>query len=510
MDRWDEALDAWREVLGEQHVRVDPATLAGAETATFATTQRIPAVLRPGDVAQVQRCLRIAHEHRIPVFPISAGRNYGYGSRVPARSGCVLLELGRLNRVLAYDEQLGYLTVEPGVTFQQAHAWLEEQGSRLQLATIGGPPQASLIGNALERGDGSGPYGDIFQHVCDLEVVLPTGELLRTGPGRYPGAWAAPVLRWGVGPGLDGLFSQSNLGVVTRMTFWLAPRAPFLRAVFAPLEDLSQLGPVVERLRTLRLEGTLRDTFALWNDYKAMSVLGQYPWEAAEGRTPMPEGLRRWLRAQWELAPWQLSFLLQAPSEELGVAAQRRVEQVLGDVVPDLSFLREEEVEQDALLKAPSARNLRMVYWRKRSPMPVEPDPDRDGCGFVWLSCAVPMTGAHVEAALAIAEPLPSQYGFEPNICVLGVTPRCAYLVVALAYDRAVAGEDERALACYHALQQELSAAGYYPVRLGIQSPVLPTAPEDDSARVLAGLKAAVDPHGILAPGRYLAWEPPE
>jgi 4-cresol dehydrogenase (hydroxylating) flavoprotein subunit len=504
MERLEEALEAWRQALGPEHVRIDEASLLQARTATFATSQHVPAVLRPGEREEVQQCLRIAQEKGVPVFPVSGGRNHGYGSRVPVRSGCVLLDLGRMNRVLGFDEELAYLTVEPGVTFQQAYAFLEERGSRLQLATIGGPPEASLLGNALERGDGGGPHGDIFQYVCDLEVVLPTGECLRTGPGRHPGAWAAPVLRWGAGPGLDGLFSQSNLGVVTRMTFWLAPRAESLRVLSGPLEDLSQLGPTVEGLRRLRLEGTLRESFSLWNDYKVMSVLGQYPWEVAEGRTPMTEEVRRRVRSELGIGPWHLSFFLQAPSEELVVAAQRRVEQVLGEAVPGLSCFREEEVEPDALRRVPSARNLRMMYWRKRSPPPAVPEPVRDGCGFIWLSCAVPMTGAHVEAAVALAEPVPSQFGFEPNLCLLGVSARCAYLVVALAYDREVEGEDERALACYHALEQALSGGGYYPVRLGIQSPLLKAEPGDDSARLLGVLKAALDPQGILAPGRYL------
>lgn len=504
MERLAEALDAWRQAIGAEHVLVDEGTLGAARTATFATSQRVPAVLRPGGREEVQECLRIAHALRVPVHPVSAGRNYGYGSRVPARTGSVLLELGRMNRVLEWDEELAYLTVEPGVTFAQAHAFLEERESWLRLTTIGGPPQASLVGNALERGDGSGPHGDIFQHVCELEVVLPTGELLRTGPGRYPGAQAAGLLRWGPGPGLDGLFSQSNLGVVTRMTFWLAPRAPCVRVVSAALEDPSQLQVVVDRLRLLRLEGTLRESFSLWNDYKMFSVLGPYPWEAAGGRTPLPEEVRQRLREEEGLAPWHLSFVLQAPSEEQAKAAWGRAEAVLKGVVPTLRYHREEDVGEDALGRVPSVRNLRMMYWRQRTPPPAEPDPDRDGCGFVWLSCAVPMTGAHVEHALSIAEPLPLQFGFEPNLCLLGVSARCAYLVVALVYDRNVPGEDARALECYHALQRAMNEAGYYPARLGIQSPVLAAEPEDDSARVLGLLKAAFDPHGILAPGRYL------
>jgi 4-cresol dehydrogenase (hydroxylating) len=108
------------------------------------------------------------------------------------------------------------------------------------------------VGTALEWGDGSGSHGDIFQYVCDLEVVLPTA-------------------------------------------------------------------------------------FSLWNDCKMSSVLGQYPWKEARGRTPLSEALRRRLRDAQGLGPWHLSFPLQAPSEEQVVAAQGRVEALLKEVVPTLA-----------------------------------------------------------------------------------------------------------------------------------------------------------------------------
>ena len=218
MSALETALAEWRSALGEEHVITEPEALASAETATFATTQRVPAILRPSTTAEVQACLRIAQAHRIPLYPVSGGRNWGYGSRVPPRDGCVVMELSRMNRILAYDEKLAYLTVEPGVTFRQAYTWLTERGSPLFITTIGGSPEGSLIGNALERGDGRGPHADIFNHVCGLEVVLPNGERVETGMARFPNAHAAPVYRWGLGPSLDGLFSQSALG--TAIVMW--------------------------------------------------------------------------------------------------------------------------------------------------------------------------------------------------------------------------------------------------------------------------------------------------
>ena len=118
------AINAWVDALGGEHVLTDPASIVPFERATFATHQRVVAVLRPADAAQVAACLRIANEHRVPLYPISRGRNWGFGSAVPVTTDNVVLDLGRLDRITAYDGRLGVITVEPGVTFQQAHAFI--------------------------------------------------------------------------------------------------------------------------------------------------------------------------------------------------------------------------------------------------------------------------------------------------------------------------------------------------------------------------------------------------
>src|SRR5262249_18404151 len=129
-------------------------SLRRAETATFATRQRVPAILRPGDRREVQACLRVAGRHGVAVYPVSGGRNWGLGSRVPPLDGCALVDLGRMDRILDYDEELAYVTVEPGVTFRRLYDFLRQHASSLFLNTIGGSPEASVVADALERGAG--------------------------------------------------------------------------------------------------------------------------------------------------------------------------------------------------------------------------------------------------------------------------------------------------------------------------------------------------------------------
>src|SRR5262245_12471176 len=94
-------------VVGPEHLETDLRALRAAATATFATRQGVAAIARPADRAEVQACVRLANRHRVPLYPISRGRNWGYGSRVPTIDGAVILSLERLDAITDLDERLG-------------------------------------------------------------------------------------------------------------------------------------------------------------------------------------------------------------------------------------------------------------------------------------------------------------------------------------------------------------------------------------------------------------------
>jgi 4-cresol dehydrogenase (hydroxylating) len=503
----ERALREWRRALGQAHVVTGVPERRCAERATFLTRQKIPAILRPGDSSEVQECLRIAARHGVPVHPVSCGKNWGYGSRVPARDGCVLLDLGRLDRIVDFDEELGYVTLEPGVTFRRLHRFLRRRRSRLHANPTGSTPDSSPLANALERGLGHGPLGDRFAGVCGLEVVLPNGDRVRTGFARLPSAAAAPLHRWGVGPWVDGLFSQSNLGVVTRLTLWLSPipdHGDLLAATIGRERDLRRL---IETLRPLLLNGVLRNPVKLTNDYRALSQTTRYPRSLTRSDRLLPRTLVRAL--QRRPFAWLLSGTLDYATERHRAPERRLLRTALGPACTTLRFTPERALKTrngDAwrdLHRPDQSRDVAATYWRKRTAPPPEMDPDRDGCSAIWCSPVVPMTGADVARAVAIVERTTTAAGFEPMITITALDGRAAHLVVPLFFDRARARDDRRALACARLLAERLARRGYYPYRLGVHSMgSLPRTDRDDLA-FRRRLKQALDPRQILSPGRY-------
>ena len=527
-DAYESAVLRMSEVVGQEYAITNAKTLRAAETSTFLTNRFIPAIIRPADREQVQECVRIANRYHVPLYPISSGKNWGYGSRVPSADGCLLLDLGRMNRILDFNEELAYVTVEPGVTQAQLYEFLKERNSKLWMDATGASPDCSLIGNTVERGFGHTPYGDHFAQSCGFEIVLPSGQVIDTGFARFPGSQTAPVYRWGVGPSLDGLFTQSNFGIVTRMTLWLMPEPEYFQAYYFRVEEPEQLPALVDALRPLRLNHTIRGASHIANDYKVLSALERYPWERAGGKTPLGSPLMRELRSELKIGTWNGSGALYGTRAQVK-EARRLLRRGLRGVASKLQFLDDRTLRWAsvfakpyemltgwdlkrtlALLRPvyglmkgiPTSHPLASTYWRKRTPPPADMDPDRDGCGLLWASPVAPAEGQHARRLTSMTSEILLGHGFEPMVSLTLITERSLACVVSIAFDREVAGEDQRALNCYHDLMRQLSAAGYPSYRLALAS--MSNGEPNAYSDLLRQMKDLLDPAGILAPGRYV------
>ncbi|HEX8961247.1 MAG TPA: FAD-dependent oxidoreductase, partial [Geobacteraceae bacterium] len=218
------AISEYRQLLGETRVRTDPASLQ-AYLATAALSNedqhRPAAVLYPATTKEVQSIVMIANRYRTPLWTIYGGEGEGYGSSAPATRGQIIVDLRNMKKVLNVDQDLGYCLVEPGVTYTDLQQHLKKNNINLWLDTPTASATVSVAGNILERGSGYTPYSEHFLFSCGMEVVLGNGEVIQTGMGGIPNTTSWQVFKWGFGPYVDGLFSQGNNGIVTKIGTWL-------------------------------------------------------------------------------------------------------------------------------------------------------------------------------------------------------------------------------------------------------------------------------------------------
>ena len=199
-----------KQILDPAFVLDDLPSLQRYARTTLPQGTQPSAIVRPSNTEEIQAILRLAVAARTAVYPLSTGKNWGYGDACAPRSGMVILDLSRMNRILEVNTELAYAVIEPGVTQGQLSDYLAHRHIPLRMDCTGAGPDSSLIGNTLERGFGHSAYGDRFAHSCAYEAVLADGSLFTTGFGSYPHAQAQHVYKWGVGPSLDGLLTQSG------------------------------------------------------------------------------------------------------------------------------------------------------------------------------------------------------------------------------------------------------------------------------------------------------------
>lgn len=530
----EQALASMARVVGSEHLHVDAATLALHAMSTASRSVVPLAVVRPGSTNEVAELARLASTHGIALYPVSTGRNWGYGDACAVGAGQVLVDLSRMNRILRVDPELAYAVIEPGVTQRQLSDFLREEGTGLWCDCTGAGPDTSFVGNILERGFGHTPYGNRLQHIAGMQVVLANGDVLDTGFGHYPQARATHVFPYGVGPYLDGIFTQSNLGIVTRLGLWLMPAAKCVNHFLCSVPGHADVGPLVDALRPLRLDGTLRSIVHIGNDLRVLSGGRVFPRDVVGDSSALPAALRSRLGREAGIAAWSASGALYGSEAQVAAAraALRKalrplgvrpvfitpsrlrlgagVARLLGDTAAGRR-LRGRIALGESLLAmnrgVPNGRFLAGAYWRRRGGLPAGfPEgahPARDNCGMLWVSPVLPMRGGEMLAVHALAEPVFRRYQFDLFATFSMVTERALGGVLTIAYDKEDPDEVARAQACYRETFGHLMEAGYIPYRVGNHSMADLDPYGDTYWRTVARIKQALDPLGVIAPGRY-------
>jgi len=458
-------------------------------------------VVYPRSTQDVQAVVRAANRYRIPLYPISTGNNIGLGSRSASTAGQVVVDLGyRMNRILDIDERLAFAVVEPGVSYQAMYDELVRRGNKLMLDVTSGPPQGGMIGNALDKGAGYTPYFDHFGFSCGMEIVLGSGEVLRTGDGALN---AEQLVNWhtskySFGPILDGLFAQSNYGIVTRMGIWLLPRPPAIQSFHFAFPEDEDLEEIVELCRPLKLSNFVPTLFRVANDLYLCGSEGESPeYRESGGRRSISDAGRRALRDKHRLGSWTVSGAFYGPSADAVAPMIQRVRDHFSRSGKARHIDHEEaktipplQVAINAFSGIPSLGELGLLKWRP-------------GGGNIWFLPGTPMDGKIANEFQKICRKIHEDFGLDyavMNVC----GPRFARGLHVITFNRDDEDECRRADQCYRTMAKAVGRRGvfvgrapldYHDFHMGQAMPAYRNA--------CNAIKRALDPSNVIAPGRY-------
>ena len=451
----------------------------------------------PATVEEIQAILKVARERKLPLWPISRGKNLGYGGSAPLLAGSVILDLSRMRKI-DYDEANGTVLLEPGVSFYDLYDFLKSKGMKHWLS-VPGNSWGSVLGNALDRGVGYTPYGEHTTKICGIEAVMADGMVVRTGMGALDGAPTWQLYKFGFGPSWDQMFVQSNLGIVTKMGLWLMPAPESLMGMDIEFERPEDLGPLVDALAPLRREGLLQQSPTIGNWLRAAATLTtRGEWTDKPGA--LSDEVIAAIRKKFNVGWWGVSLRLYG-REDMNKAAYAVLEREMGKLKPmslrPTTWKAGEPIEATGWTGTPLTFPMQNANWHGGRG------------GHIGFSPILPQSGKAALAQFQRTYACYKEFGMDYQAS-FAFGERHLINVNAVLLDKDDPAMMKRVDPFLKRLIADAKAQGYGEYRTHLDYMDAVADPYDFNGGALAKLnrtvKDALDPQGIIAPGKSGIW----
>jgi 4-cresol dehydrogenase (hydroxylating) flavoprotein subunit len=487
-------------------------------------------------VAEVIRAVQDARASGQSLYPISTGRNWGYGGAAPVLKSSRLLDLSGMNQILnAAEISLRHpvALVQPGVTQGQLKAFLDRECPQLMFNVTGSGRDTSVLGASLDRGVGY--FGPRREDIFGLEVVTGRGELIYTGFRRLgqesPLAHSHP---YGFGPILDGLFFQGNFGIVTSACFRLFPKHEAHSALSISLPDTRNLPALIDRMAHLKRSAVLASVAHIGNrarthsslQYGVVDYLSNYCGiPAKQALTESVKCLDLISQGEWTglaavcgTTAHVASSVKEVRHQLAGIATVREItRRDLDRAYPILHALRKWRWfrAQAAAIHAirplhglvegiPTDAPIENLLWKYGELGRIAPAQfEASTCGVLFSNPALPLEGHAVADAIEVLQQVAAAHRQTPYVTLDIEGDTTLVAVINLLYDKSDARASEAAFECSNAMLARMLELHLHPYRARVDMMSALIDPHDLYWRYVSGLKETFDPDDVIAPGRY-------
>lgn len=508
------AVKKFARIVGAERAQFDPANRSVYTSNVCGVDRDILGVVFPRSSAEVQKIVRVARSEGAALYPVSTGKNWGLGARLPVphklKDKQIVIDLSLMNQIHEFDSKAGVIIIEPGVTQKQIADFLKKSRAQFGLNVTGSSKDSSVLGNSLERGVAH--YGCRVPEILSLEVVLGTGEVLNAGGASAPTSRSRLTYPFGIGPDLRGLFFQSNFGIVTRAALRLMPSREAVGIATIQASPRTTLRQFVDALADAKRCGLIPANLHISNRARRLSVAT--PLYAQEMGIPFHSAkkeIQQLISSGWAATT--------SYSEERGnIASTFNHLKARLRTVAESNLLFKEDVMNERKNRVVQAMRgtflhacgvpsddalLSLGYGQRRL---IRPDPVGSGVGTLFLVPILPFSGRDVQAAMRIIDTEFKRFGFSPYVTLNLVEHSSLEAVVNLTFERGDKLQKRRAHACILRAFSKLLYAGYPPQRMSVfQMAELKEfrALDLGHRKAIHDLKRIFDPDHIIAPGRY-------
>jgi FAD/FMN-containing dehydrogenase len=229
-------------IVGPENFSDEPEELKSYAKDSSVSLASMPAyVVKPENADEVQKIVKLSNQNKTPIVPCSSGIHF-HGNTIPGQGG-IVLDLRRMDRVLNVDERNRAVRFEPGVTWGQLKEELDKH-DLIPLNPLLPHPLKSALSSQLEREPILATKFEYSEPLLTMEVVLPTGDLFRTGSASVPGfpGKSASAGVYPEGPGMDWyrlfLGAQGTMGVATWVNSKVECKPKADKTFFIPFDTI--------------------------------------------------------------------------------------------------------------------------------------------------------------------------------------------------------------------------------------------------------------------------------
>ncbi len=493
-------------------------------------TKQIGGIAFPSSPEEIINLVKHATKNNLSLYPISKGKNWGYGSKLPVTDNCIIVDLSNMNKIHEINEEYGYAIIEPGVTQIQLYNEIEKRGLDYILNCTGSADDTSIIGNCLERGIGY--YSMRQDDVLNFDVILGNGEIISTGFGNG-NTNIDHICKYGMGPGLDGLFFQSNFGIILKMTFKLIPKPEKITMISCGLLKEDNFNSYIDCLRDLRKKGIIKSHFRIGNENRSKStiipilqdiILKQEDIGIEKAREKANKIYDKNIKTKWTaIGP------IYGNKNEVNsnLSAIRKVMSKFGsvEIITENKLKFSKEIlnafrfipafrDKLYLLNAvepliklsfgvPTSAALKSINYFSQDKLESSIDPDSQKSGLWFVAPIIPFNNQHADKLNAYLDSISKKYRVECFISMNMGTENYLQCVINIYFNKENKNELDNAYAYKSELFDWLLEQGYYPYRVGIDDMNKIIKPDHTYWKLVHNLKKVLDPNNIIAPGRY-------